>query len=149
MSTELLSMSDEGLSRAYALQSTMEKMPQVDIEITHSLHAGVYTRTAFVPAGCLVMGVLIKLPTTVIVSGHALIYIGDETREVQGYQVIDAQAHRKQAALAIQDTYFSMLFRTEAKTIEEAENEFTDESEQLTTRRPLIQNNTGAHLCLE
>lgn len=145
----LPAMSREALEKARALHRAMEAMPQVEIEITHCLHDGIYTRTAFVPAGHLVMGVLIKIPTTVIVSGHAQVFIGDETREVQGYQVIPAAAGRKQAALAIEDTYFSMSFRTDATTIKEAENEFTDEAEQLTTRRSNNQLNTGVNPCLE
>ena len=142
-------MSRQAIDKARALHQAMESLPQVEIEITHCLHDGVYTRTAFVPAGYLVMGVVIKIPTTVIVSGHAQVFIGDETREVQGYRVIPAAAYRKQAALAITDTYFSMAFRTNATTVEEAENEFTDEAEQLTTRRSNYQLNTGVNPCLE
>lgn len=144
----LPAMSQESLDQAYALHRAMEQLPPVDIEISHTLHDGVYTRTAFVPAGCLVVGVLITIPTTVIVSGHAHVFVGEETHDVQGYRVIAAAAGRKQAALAIEDTYFSMLFKTDAATVEEAENEFTDEVDQLTTRQ-FNQLKAGDKQCLE
>jgi hypothetical protein len=148
-STGLPTMSREAIDKAHALHRAMEALPQVDIEITHCLHDGVYARTAFVPAGIMVMGVLIKIPTTVIVSGHAKVFIGDDTIVVQGYRVIAGAPGRKQAALALEDTHFTMLFATSASTIEEAEREFTDEVEQLTTRRPNNQLDTGAKPCLE
>lgn len=147
--TGLPTMSRDAIDKAHALHRAMEALPQVDIEITHSLHDGVYTRTAFVPAGVMVMGVLIKIPTTLIVSGHAKVFIGDDTVEVQGYRVIAGAPGRKQAALALEDTHFTMLFATSASTIEEAENEFTDEAEQLTTRQEFNKLNTGVSPCLE
>ena len=146
-STGLPTMSREAIDKAHALHRAMEALPQVEIGITHCLHDGVYTRTAFVPAGYLVMGVLIKIPTTVIASGRARVFIGADTVEVQGYQVIPAAAGRKQAALAIEDTYFSMAFRTDAATIEEAEQEFTDEVDQLQTRQNKL--NKEDVICLE
>jgi hypothetical protein len=46
---------------------------------------------------------------------------------VQGYAVLPASAGRKQAFVAQADTRLTMVFPTSAKTVEQAEREFTDE----------------------
>jgi hypothetical protein len=91
-----------------------------------------------------VTGVLITIPTVLIVSGHATLFIGGEDVELKGYAVIPASAGRKQAVYAHADTLFTMLFPTAARTVEEAEREFTDEPERLASRRaPNHVTNTG------
>ena len=110
-------------------------MPQVAIETSHEFHAGIYTRTIMIPAGVMITGALIKIPTVLILSGDATVLIGDEKIRLTGYGVIPAEAGRKQVFLAHADTYLTMLFKTEADTVEEAENEFTDEADNLGSRR--------------
>lgn len=101
---------------------------QIAIETQHVLHAGVYTRTICIPAGVMVTGVLIKIPTTLIISGEASVLVGDgDEMLVDGFTVFPAAAGRKQVVLAHTDTYASMSFKTDAKTVAEAEAEFTDE----------------------
>lgn len=134
MSAVIHTMNDRALQCVYQLQEKMRELPQVKIKTTHHLHAGLYHRTIFVPAGTVVVGVMVKIPTTLIVSGHAMLYIGEEAREIVGYQIIEGAGGRKQAAYAIEDTTFTMSFATNAATVTEAENEFTDEAEQLLTR---------------
>jgi hypothetical protein len=109
--------------------------PQVEIETHHVLHAGVYSRTICVPAGCVLVGALIKIPTTLVVCGQASVMLGDgEEVMVSGYQVLAASAGRKQAYITHADTFITMSFRTDAKSVEEAEREFTDEWEALMSR---------------
>jgi len=84
-----------------------------------------------IPAGVTITGVLIKIPTLVILAGHALVYQGDETIEMTGYHVLPASKNRKQAYHAINNTMLTMLFPTESQTIAGAEAEFTDEVDQL------------------
>ncbi len=45
-----------------------------------------------------------------------------------------ASAGRKQAYIAHKDTFLTMSFKTNAKTVEEAEAEFTDDHERLMSR---------------
>ena len=80
-------------------------------------------------------GALITIPTLLIMSGHATLFIGEEDVELTGYAVIPASAGRKQAIYAHADTLLTMLFPTAARTVEEAEQEFTDEPERLGSRR--------------
>lgn len=109
--------------------------PQVELRTEHHLHAGVYSRTIYVPAGVVVAGVLVKVPTQLIIAGHCILTDGGEDRELNGYHVLDGAAYRQAATLAIEPTAYTMLFATDAETVEEAENEFTNEADRLLTRR--------------
>ena len=128
-------MSAQAIRAVRALEERVLALPQVPIETRHVLHAGMYARTICVPAGVLVTGVLIRIPTLLIVSGHATVFIGGEDVELTGYAVIPASAGRKQVIYAHRDTLLTMLFPTAARTVEEAEEEFTDEPERLGSRR--------------
>lgn len=127
-------MSEAAISKVRALESVTITLSQVKIATDHVLHAGIYSRTIRIPAGVLLTGALIKVPTTLILSGHASVFIGDETIEICGYRVIPASAARKQAFLAHADTDLTMSFATYAGTVEEAEAEFTDEAPLLFSR---------------
>lgn len=117
------------------VESVAVGMRQVDIETSHEFHAGIYTRTIMIPAGVMITGALIKIPTVIILSGDATVLVGDEKIRLTGYGVIAAEAGRKQLFIAHEDTYLTMLFKTDATTVEEAENEFTDEADKLGSRR--------------
>ena len=128
-------MSDVEIAMVRELETEAMKLPQVRIEIDHVLHAGMYSRTAKIPAGVLITGVLIKVPTTLVLSGDATMFVGAETIRLRGYHVIPSEANRKQAFVAHEDTYLTMSFPSAAQTVDEAEAEFTDEVDLLTTRR--------------
>jgi hypothetical protein len=117
------------------LEAASMQQPQVHIPTQHTLHAGLYARTVLVKAGVLITGALIKIPTVLIVSGRAIMYGRDGGVEVSGYAVFSAEAGRKQAFLAVDDTYLTMVFPTSATTVEDAEAEFTDEVDMLASRR--------------
>ncbi len=122
------------IAQVRALEAAQRQMPQVEIQTTHSIHAGVYARTCLIPAGVRITGALIKIPTTVIVSGDVTVFVGEGSVRLSGYHVIEAQAGRKQVFTAHADTFVTMLFATGAATVEEAENEFTDEADMLMSR---------------
>lgn len=113
----------------------VEKFPPVDLKTEHHLHAGVYSRTIYVPAGTAVVGLLIRVPTQLVACGHFQLTDGGRTKEFRGYHVLDGNKHRRAAVLCFTNCAFTMLFATKAKTVEEAENEFTDEPERLLTRK--------------
>ncbi len=129
-------MAPEAIDRVRRLEAVTGTLPQVAIHTDHQFHAGSYARTVFVPAGTLITGALIKIDTLLIVQGHASVYVGDGTLEVEGYTIIPASAGRKQAFVAHSDMVLTMIFATEATTIEQAESEFTDEPDLLMTRKP-------------
>lgn len=130
----LPAMAPDAVDKVRELENQLLQAPQVDIETRHVLHGGMYARTIRIPAGVMLTGALIKLPTVLVLSGRATVYIGDGTIELEGHHVIPASAGRKQAFLAHADTDLTMLFPTRATTIEEAEAEFTDEADRLMSR---------------
>jgi hypothetical protein len=87
------------------------------------------------PPGVVLMGALIKRPTLVIVVGTAHVYVGDKWERLAGYKVLPASANRKQIFVSVSPVVITMIFPTSAKTVEEAEAEFTDEAELLLSRR--------------
>ena len=100
----------------------------------HTLHAGIYSRTLFMPKGSVVAGVIIQVPTTLILSGKMAVYIGDDITHIDGYNILPTIGDRKQVVYAIEDSYATLLFKTNAKTIEEAEQEMTSEYDRLMSR---------------
>jgi hypothetical protein len=117
------------------LCAEVENYPKPKIKTEHHLHAGVYSRTIYVPAGCIAVGLKVKLATQLVCAGHFQLTDGSTTKEFKGYHVLDGFAGRRAAVYAFTNSAFTMLFATNAKTVEEAEEEFTDEPERLLTRK--------------
>jgi hypothetical protein len=134
-STQIAAMSGESIDQVRRLESALLSGPLVEIPTSHALHAGMYARTVHIPAGVVLTGALIKLATVLIVSGDVSVFIGGETLRLSGYHVIPASAGRKQAFIAHADTHLTMLFPSQATTVEQAESEFTDESDLLLSRQ--------------
>lgn len=128
-------MSDSSVSRVVALEDKLLELPQIEAATDHVLHAGIYARTITLPEGGVVIGALIKIDTTVIISGDVTVFVGDEPFKLCGYNVLPAMAGRKTAILAHTEAQITMLFATSVTTIEEAEEEFTNETEKLGSRK--------------
>ena len=131
----LPAMGKEGVDNVRYLESAVLELPQADIRTDHAFHAGMYARTILVPAGVVLTGALVKIPTVLIISGDALVYGENGPERYAGYHVALGECGRKQAVYAFEDTYFTMLFPTDATTVEEAEMEFTNEYENLLSRK--------------
>lgn len=130
-------MSSAAIDRVRQLESKSLTLPQVDIATDHVLHAGMYARTICIPAGVVLTGAEIKIATVLIAHGHFRVTVGDHTAELAGYHVLPASAGRKQAFMALSDTHLTMLFTTSATSVEEAEEQFTNEAERLFSRHGL------------
>ena len=128
-------MSPASVEAVRTLEDLALQLPQINIDTAHTLHAGMYARTIMIPAGIVLTGVQIRIPTILIISGDALVYGDDGSTQLTGYHVTLGAVGRKQAFLALADTYLTMLFPTAATTVSEAEDEFTDEPERLGSRR--------------
>ena len=98
-----------------------------------------YVRTVNMPANSILCGAVIKIPTLVTVAGDCIVKVGEEAREIVGYAVLRGAPGRSQIFIARGETYITMSFPSKAKTLEEAEEEFTDEYEQLMSRRTSCQ----------
>lgn len=129
------SMNMAALSTVKRLEDRLLTMPQVDIETSHVLHGGMYSRTITIPAGVVLTGAVVKIPTMLVIDGDVDVYIGMAADRLTGHNVIAASAGRKQAFYAYMDTKVTMIFPTEAKTVEQAEMEFTDDYADLMSRK--------------
>jgi hypothetical protein len=137
---EILEMDDDAIDIVRKLENVLLDFPQVKLDTSHVLHAGMYARTVTIPKGVVATGAFVKIPTVLIVQGHCKIYIGDNTTDLIGYKVIPASANRKQAVYACEDTSVTMIFATNANSVEEAEMEFTDEFSSLMSNNDLAEN---------
>jgi hypothetical protein len=127
-------MSETAIDKVRYLEKFFLSLPQVSMATHHLIHAGMYSRTIMVPAGVALTGALIKIATILIFSGDFILFAGDEAIELNGYNVLAGGPNRKQAGVAKTDTWVTMIFPTSAKTVEEAEKEFTDEFDRLFSR---------------
>jgi hypothetical protein len=127
-------MSETAIGKVRDLEAFTRQLPQQPIETAHLFHAGMYARSIELPAGVVLTGALIKIATILIISGDVIMYADGQARELHGYHVFAASAQRKQAFLALADTSMTMLFPTQAKTVEQAEGDFTGEAALLLSR---------------
>lgn len=128
------SMSKVAVGKVRQLEAAILECPQVKIATHHLIHAGMYSRTIMVPAGVILTGSLMKIATILILSGNFVLFAGDEAIELNGYNILAGSPHRKQAGVAKTDTWVTMIFPTDAKTVAEAEEQFTDETSVLWSR---------------
>lgn len=128
-------MTSEAIEKVAAMEKLSLQLPQVDIETSHILHGGMYARSIMIPAGVMLTGALIKIATILIVSGDVIAYIGDETIELTGYNVLPASANRKQAFVAKTDVYMTMIFASNALSVAQSEEQFTDDANRLLSRQ--------------
>lgn len=134
-------MSAEAIAQVAALEQWNLARPQREIHTDHILHGGMYARTVFIPKDVLATGALVKVPTMLTIQGDVIVYIDGEPTRISGYAVVPAAGHRKQVFWAQVDTFLTMTFPTGAKTLEEAEDEFTDEAGRLISR---VEGNTNS-----
>jgi tetrahydromethanopterin S-methyltransferase subunit F len=128
-------MSQSSIDKVQALENQVRLVEQEMIKTTHVIHGGMYARTVFIPAGMVMTGVLIRVPTMLIMFGDATVYTGDDKCvRYTGYHVLAASANRKQAFITTEDTTLTMIFATQAKSVDEAEREFTDQFDLLMSR---------------
>jgi hypothetical protein len=135
-------MSQQAIDRVRELEAALLTMPQIAMATEHVLHGGLYSRTICVPAGVVLTGAFIQVPTLLIVNGDATVNTGEGGHRLTGHHVLAASAGRRQAFLAHADTYLTMVFATQAKTVAEAEDEFTNEAHLLISRSPEAVNKT-------
>lgn len=131
----LAAMSTQAIAKVANVAARLRQSnAQIGLKTQHFFHGGIYRRVILLPEGAEMVGVLVKIPTTVVVLGDAFVWIEGGWRHV-GNEVLIGSSMRQQHFLANADTYIHMLFPTTTLTAEEAEREFTDEFQNLLSRR--------------
>lgn len=108
---------------------------QVRVPIVHSLHGGVYTRTARIEPGIMITSVLIRPETTLVLHGDLEVLVAGQWVRFEGFHVLPGRAHRRQVMRSELGATITMIMPTAATTVEEAEREFTPEFHLLQSQR--------------
>ena len=127
----LPAMSEAAIKLISDFSNEQKKLIQVPVVTHHLFHAGTYVRTITLKKNHVLTSVLIKRPTVVIVSGNTAVTIGNKICRLVGHHVLAASANRIQAYRTYEETSISMSFATKARSVEEAEKEFTDDFNSL------------------
>lgn len=124
-----------GIEEIKALEALAKNLPEAVVPTDHFIHAGCYARTCRIPAGVVLTSALIKVPTVVIVCGDVVVRADCMSRELHGFNVLRGMAGRKVAYQALSETFITMVYATAQTDPADCEPEFTDEYENLLTRR--------------
>lgn len=114
------------------------QLPQIDLSTTMLAHGGLCARTILIPAGTLLTGALTNLPNICIVCGDITVTTDDGPQRLTGFNVLPAAPGVKRVGIAHADTYWTTVWRTELTDPQAIEDEMTDETGLLQTRRPAI-----------
>jgi len=120
------------------LEAHLLTLPQVDLATTHVIHGGMCARTILIPAGVVLTGALTNCDNVCIVCGDITVTTDEGPQRLAGYHVLPAKAGAKRAGVAHADTWWTTIHRTELANIADIENEMTDESAGLGSRRALL-----------
>ncbi len=121
------------LDKIQIVHELLLKVADVEIATEHVLHGGMYARTIRLDAGVVMVGSLIKRATILLIHGATSI-IGDERMDLEGYNVLPGCAGRKQLFVTRGPVEMTMIFPTQARTVEEAEAEVFAEADILMSR---------------
>ena len=123
----LPAMSDAAISKVREYSEKIGKLPQLPVKTFHVLHAGIYTRMIYVLKNAVLTSVLVKIPTLITINGDVTVNVGTHEARYTGTHAIPVSAKRKIGYFAHEGTWITMQFASDAKTVEEAEVQFTDE----------------------
>ena len=123
------------LDKLAQVQRAMLTVEQPPLTTEHILHGGMYARTIRLEPGVVMIGSLIKRPTLLIFHGSGSVLAGDDRVDLAGYYVLPGRAGRKQLFVTGGPVEMTMVYATQATTIEEAEDEVFAEAELLQSRK--------------
>jgi mannose-6-phosphate isomerase-like protein (cupin superfamily) len=110
-----------------ALRGELEQLPQYEPETTHRFHGGMYCREVWRPAGVLVVGKVHRQEHFyVIVSGTVLITTDDGAERITGPTTLCSKPGTRRAVFAETDALCMTFHRTDATTVEAAEEELVE-----------------------
>ena len=118
-----------------ALEEAVLEAPQIDLQTMSLLAGRVNSRTIFIPAGTVITGAKHNKDSVNIVCGDITVTTDNGPLRITGYHVIPSKAGTKRAGFAHADTYWTTCWQTDLTDPVEIEDEMSDESAQLQTRR--------------
>jgi hypothetical protein len=124
-------LTSKALANVRKLTVLARAQPQTQFVTEHWIHGCIYKRAVLIPVNQLVTGVLIKVPTYLTIVGNVTMYTSKGPVEFNGVNVVPGSIGRASAFLTNSVVWMSMEFSTKAKTVEDAQKEFTDEVDML------------------
>lgn len=110
-----------------ALQKAISQFEQYEPKTKHTFHGGMYCREVFRVAGALIVGKVHKKEHFYyVVHGTVLITTDEGPKEVTGPQLICSTPGTKRAVYAVTDALCVTFHRTDATTVDDAENELVE-----------------------
>jgi hypothetical protein len=132
----LLPPSFEMVSKLDQTDAIIRECPQVEVITEHVIHGGMYARTIRRAPGIVAVGSLILKSTLLIISGDCTLIQGDgDARRFTGYNVFAGLAGRKSCSMTHGPVEMTMIFATQAETVEEAEEQLFGEVDRLMSRQ--------------
>jgi len=119
------------------MEAFLSQLEQVDLSTANLVHGGMCARTILIPAGTALVGALTNRDSICVMYGDTIFTTDEGAVRKTGYHVIPANAGYKRGGVAITDTYWTAIWPTSLTDIIDIENEMTDESAMLQTRRAL------------
>ncbi len=110
-------------------------LPLVDIPTETMVDDGMCLRTVFIPAGTIMTGALGRADTLNVLFGDITVTTDEGTKRLTGFNVIKGTAGAKRAGVSHADTWWTTIHRTELTNLAAIEDEYTDESADLLSRR--------------
>ena len=122
-------------------ESLLGEMKQVDLNTTHSVSGGVYSRTIFIPAGVSLVGATHSKDHINIMCGDITVTTDTGMKRLTGYNVFATKAGMRRVGYAHTDTYWTSVIHTTETDIFKIEKDITPDSHKLQTRMAGITSN--------
>jgi len=127
MQGELIASEDNRLTargKIMALQSELEKLPQVEIVTTHHFSKGLYAREIFIPKGTILIGKIHKYENLNILSqGDITILTECGARRIRAPYTVVSPPLTKRVGYAHEDTVWTTIHATDETDLEKIEAE--------------------------
>lgn len=96
------------------MEAQMLEQPQVDIAVQYMFVNGMYVRHIVIPAGTILTGRVHKFGyVDIMLKGHIFVATPDGVKEMKGYNILEGKKGRKRAGLAVEDTHWVTVHRTD------------------------------------
>ena len=117
-------------AKIYALQASLADCPEVEAPLTHVFAPGVYMRTIFIKAGCVVVGKIHKHTHGNILSQGRVTVVTESGGEehLQAPLTMVSCAGTKRALVAHTDVVWTTIHVTNATNLDELEKELIAEN---------------------
>lgn len=117
---------EEQRERTQQWQAYLETQPQLELHTEHHLCDGVYTRELHIPAGVGLVGrVHLYDQTNVVAKGRIRVTTDDDVQVLEAGQVLVSKAGTKRSGVALEDTVWLTIHKTDLIDPQEIERAVT------------------------